>query len=184
METHRDISPVSLQKSVAIPLKSNEELYSSQLRRRKNRFQLSALITQEKFCTFYPSNIKRCVDCQTGSSKSCRFQHCRKLTFLGDNRFEFGEFSNVTEAKMLSKPNSGGQPAFTLIDAQYVLLRIGKLFSSMFLHEEHERSKKNESKRETEKKTRCHSIVFVFVLKKISFGNVVSPDGEKFVINV
>ena len=43
-----------------------------------------AILTQRNYCISYPTNIPRCVDCQTASVNDfsmhlagCRFQHCR-----------------------------------------------------------------------------------------------------------
>ncbi len=47
-------------------------------------YSLIFFLTQRNYCISYPTNIPRCVDCQTATSSDfsmhlagCRFQHCR-----------------------------------------------------------------------------------------------------------
>ncbi|CAF1263352.1 unnamed protein product [Rotaria sordida] len=114
------------------------------------------IITQNQLCISYPKDISRCVDCRTINSSnlstklsSCRFQHCRTLKYLGDDKYEVEGFTTVDKAKSqdtkyLPTPNSGGQPPLSLINANYIFTQIAKVFCSMFLHEETERLRHNE----------------------------------------
>ncbi|CAF1682926.1 unnamed protein product, partial [Adineta ricciae] len=120
----------------------------------KRRYQKSipTIIVQRHYCVTYPTNIQRCVDCQTINSSDltmhlsgCRFQYCRTLQYLGDDRYEVDGFTTPDKAKPqdlehILVPNSSDQPALSFINANYILTQISKLFCLMLAYEQAQQS--------------------------------------------
>ncbi|CAF2649276.1 unnamed protein product [Rotaria sp. Silwood2] len=123
--------------------------------KRRSQKGIPMIITQNQLCISYPKDISRCVDCRAIKSlnlsmqqSSCRFQHCRTLNYLGDDKYEVEGFITVgqvksQDTKYLPTANSGGQPPLNLINAKYIFIQIAKVFCLMFLHEEAEQSRQN-----------------------------------------
>ncbi|CAF1270697.1 unnamed protein product [Adineta steineri] len=124
----------------------------------KRRYQRSVPINiiQKQYCISYPINVQRCVDCQMINSSNsplhllgCRFQHCRTLKYLGDDKYEIEGFTTDKSAKSediahIITPNSGGQPALNLNNSNYILTQIAKLFCLIFSYEETQQSIQND----------------------------------------
>ncbi|CAF0777423.1 unnamed protein product [Didymodactylos carnosus] len=109
---------------------------------------------QSKFCTSYPSNITRCIDCQKVQQirlqkvskqqqliTGCRFQYCR--TLLRDNeQYSINGFTTAEDAKdkdleSIVKANSCNEEKLTLTESEHILNQIGKVLCKLVLHEQH-----------------------------------------------
>ncbi|CAF1377947.1 unnamed protein product, partial [Adineta ricciae] len=120
--------------------------------KRRHQKSIPIIIVQRHYCVTYPTNIQRCVDCQTIDPpdltmhlSGCRFQYCRTLQYLGDDRYEVDGFTTPDKAKSqdlehIVVPNSSDQPALSFISANYVLTQISKLFCLMLAYEQAQQS--------------------------------------------
>ncbi|CAF3441956.1 unnamed protein product [Rotaria socialis] len=124
--------------------------------KRRYHKTIPTIITQKYLCISYPKDIPRCVDCRTNTASavstqlaSCRFQHCRTLKYVGDDKYEIEGFTTIDKAKSkdiqyLLIPNSGDQPPLNFTNANYIFIQLAKIFCLIFLHEENVRSTQNQ----------------------------------------
>ncbi|CAF1023231.1 unnamed protein product [Adineta ricciae] len=149
---HTDTSPTNNQKRSLDTSAISEQAL---VKRRQNK-SIPITKVQENYCISYPQTIPRCVDCQTANPDDlsshlagCRFQNCRTLKYSGDNTYEFEGFTTAANAtpqdiESLCTPNTSGQPALNLPNANYIFTRIAKVFCLMFHHEQNQRTAHNE----------------------------------------
>ncbi|CAF0946511.1 unnamed protein product, partial [Didymodactylos carnosus] len=125
----------------------NEQLY------KKRCYEPSP---QSKFCTSYPVNVTRCIDCQKvqqirlqnpqaskqqQSITGCRFQYCRMLIRDSD-QYSIAGFTTSEDAKdndleSVVRANSSNEEKLTPVESEHILNQIGKVLCKLVLHEQH-----------------------------------------------